>query len=283
MPTLQTFKDGYLQLQNAIVPTVNFNYSVELASVVSEHTRVIDELEDVVVDNVNKIGVLTTDLSEKANETDATRTTTSKTVTGSINELNSKKASKYDGGITDFNTALTQGKYTFGNTATNGYKAWYGEVDIIVSGGGTHDNSTNWIWQIAYYTDGVIAYRSKYNSDAWSAWKLIATTDSTTLTFLNGWAIGNDSNDVLTVTRSGGIISLKGTIKAGTVTQAIVIANLPTSFRSSSLIRFMGIQRAGTGKAVSFYINTNGDICYATDNPCNTNEIIDINVSFKGV
>jgi len=55
--TLQTFQDGYLQLDNVIVPIVNFNYPVKLASVVDEHTKIIDS-------TVDKIGDLTTDLSD---------------------------------------------------------------------------------------------------------------------------------------------------------------------------------------------------------------------------
>jgi len=55
--TLQTFADGYLQLDNVIVPIVNFNYPVKLASVVDEHTKIIDS-------TVDKIGDLTTGLSD---------------------------------------------------------------------------------------------------------------------------------------------------------------------------------------------------------------------------
>jgi hypothetical protein len=58
--TLKTFAGGYLQLDNAIVPTVNFNYPVKLASVVEEHTQIIDDLSDTVAENANKIGDLST-------------------------------------------------------------------------------------------------------------------------------------------------------------------------------------------------------------------------------
>jgi hypothetical protein len=61
--TLQTFADGYLQLENVIVPIVNFNYPVKLASVVDEQVKIIDGLSDNVAENANKIGVLTTDVS----------------------------------------------------------------------------------------------------------------------------------------------------------------------------------------------------------------------------
>lgn len=95
---------------------------------------------------------------------------------------------KYSGGITDFNTALTHGRYSFGPTTTNGYVAGYGVVDIFVSDGGAHNNSTNWIWQIAYYTEdkaNVIAYRFKTNSGNWSVWRRIPVADTTMIPNLN--------------------------------------------------------------------------------------------------
>lgn len=125
-----------------------------------------------------------TALSEKANDTDSARTTTSKTVTGAINELNTNKKNKYDGMITDFNLALTEGEYQFNTSTVNapvGAASAYGKVNIIVSDGTTHNNSTNWIWQIAYFTSPSsqrpqIWCRSKTNNDAWSAWCLMSYT-----------------------------------------------------------------------------------------------------------
>ena len=136
VPTLQTFKDGYLQLQNAIIPTVNFNYSVELASVVSEHTRVIDELEDVVVDNVNKIGVL--------NESVADYDVYASTKDGSFYTVVDYKR------LSDSTLYL---KSTLSNKDANGYfqtcvLKFYGTDGITVTKTQT--------WSLTYDSDGLI-------------------------------------------------------------------------------------------------------------------------------
>jgi hypothetical protein len=121
-----------------------------------------------------RLDKISAQLSEKAQNTDNARTTTSKSVTGAINELNSNKQNKYDGSITDFNATLTQGEYQWGNTSLNQPNDWqgYGKLIVIVNDGGTHNNSNNWIWQIAYYTDinAGTWIRNKVNSGSWSSW-----------------------------------------------------------------------------------------------------------------
>lgn len=122
----------------------------------------------------------------KAENTDPARTTKDKTVTGAINELNSNKINKYDGVISDFNAALTQGEYMFTNTTINGaYANSYGKVIVTVNDGGTHNNTNNWIWQTAYYTQGDVCYRNKTNSSAWSAWTKLANNNGTVQGNLN--------------------------------------------------------------------------------------------------
>lgn len=44
--TLQTFKDGYIQLENAITPVVDLDFSVSIPTVLSKHTQLIDSLID---------------------------------------------------------------------------------------------------------------------------------------------------------------------------------------------------------------------------------------------
>lgn len=76
------------------------------------------------------------------------------------------------GVITDFNNALTEGEYYFTASTINGPVASrYGKVIVKVNDGGMHNNSSNWIWQIAYLTDGGTVYRrNKTNAGAWSSW-----------------------------------------------------------------------------------------------------------------
>jgi len=78
------------------------------------------------------------------------------------------------GSLTDFNAALSDGFYTFGSSASITNAPWtgvcYGRVMVVVSDGGTHNNSNNWIWQDYMDTSGRHAYRYKVNSGDWTAW-----------------------------------------------------------------------------------------------------------------
>lgn len=140
-----------------------------------------------------------------------------------ISQLNNKE-NKYDGGITDLNLALTHGKYTFGNTAINGFKNWYGELEVIVNNGGTHNND-NWIWQFAYYTDGTIATRCKANADNWTEWSLLSQSIKKELTLLNGW-VKNDDDSPAYVVKNGNNITVLMHIKGGSLTNGTVICNI---------------------------------------------------------
>lgn len=78
------------------------------------------------------------------------------------------------GGVADFNSALTDGFYTFASSASIPNAPWtggcYGRVMVVVSDGGTHNNTNNWIWQDYMDTSGRHAYRYKVNSGAWTTW-----------------------------------------------------------------------------------------------------------------
>lgn len=78
------------------------------------------------------------------------------------------------GNLTDFNAALSDGFYTFGSAANITNAPWtggcYGRVMVVVSDGGTHNNTNNWIWQDYMDTNGRHAYRYKVNAGAWTAW-----------------------------------------------------------------------------------------------------------------
>lgn len=81
--------------------------------------------------------------------------------------------------ITDIDKALTAGVYTVINTTINqpfGISE-YGYLEIIVSGGNTHNNINNWIWQKYSTTTGKVFERYKVNANGWNPWKSPATTD----------------------------------------------------------------------------------------------------------
>lgn len=78
------------------------------------------------------------------------------------------------GSLADFNAALSDGFYTFGAGASIPNAPWtggcYGRLMVMVSDGGTHNNTNNWIWHDYMDTSGRHAYRYKVNGGAWTAW-----------------------------------------------------------------------------------------------------------------
>ncbi|OME05976.1 hypothetical protein BSK60_33010, partial [Paenibacillus odorifer] len=74
------------------------------------------------------------------------------------------------GGATNLNTLYTAGTYSVTNTATGAPEANYGQVIVHVSSGDSHDNATNWIWQMFFSTIGPTYVRRKVNEKEWSAW-----------------------------------------------------------------------------------------------------------------
>lgn len=75
------------------------------------------------------------------------------------------------GSVVDFNNCLTEGQYAYGTEALNSPSKGYGVLIVYVNDGGTHDNGSNWIWQLAYSTGTNENYiRQKVNSGDWTQW-----------------------------------------------------------------------------------------------------------------
>lgn len=90
---------------------------------------------------------------------------------------------KVRGNVSDFNNCLAEGQYLFGSGSTipNGY--WssggrYGTLVVYVNDGGTHNNSNNWIWQVAYDTSNTIWWRNKVNNAGWGGWQQFSASHS---------------------------------------------------------------------------------------------------------
>ncbi|MDF2881564.1 MAG: hypothetical protein K0R54_2121 [Clostridiaceae bacterium] len=81
-----------------------------------------------------EINTINTNLALKANDTDNTRTTTSKTVTGAINELNSNKAPLASPNFTGTTTA---GGFNLLRALNGGYKVQDGSSSVTVVTAGT--------------------------------------------------------------------------------------------------------------------------------------------------
>jgi hypothetical protein len=226
--TLQTFANGYLQLNNVVTPTVNFNYPVMLASVVSEHTKAKDELEDVVVDNTNKIGDLATDYTKIISPVDDTGTANTYVITLTntptayakyqtfrfiaktantgastlnVNGLGAKTLVK------DVNVALVTGDILVGQIVTAVY------------------DGTN--FQIIPDFKAQLGLKADLSSPNFTgaptiSTKSIATTETTIPTLLNGW-VAYDKINVINTT--GKLVTVNLHVKNGAMTYLTIICN----------------------------------------------------------
>lgn len=75
--------------------------------------------------------------------------------------------------------ALTQGEYNLTILESDKIEGHdypdegtiFGKLLVYINTGGTHNNSSNWIWQVYLNTSNYrIAYRNKVNSNTWSRW-----------------------------------------------------------------------------------------------------------------
>ena len=74
----------------------------------------------------------------------------------------------------DLNNHLTTGMFGWA-TATAHAPSSYGQGINIVSSGTAHNNTSNWITQLGFSTDGNAYFRTKVNASGWGGWQTIAT------------------------------------------------------------------------------------------------------------
>lgn len=140
--------------------------------------------------------------------------------------------------VTNLDTAYTAGPFYYINTATNQPTAstWGQGINIVGnSSDGIHNNSSNWITQLAWDTGGTnFHYRAKTNSGAWSAWHEV-------------WHSGNlDMADYL---RSNASDTIDGDLTVGT--GSIIVSSDAASAGNFQKIRL--------GRSTSQYMSFFGD------------------------
>ncbi|WP_238649770.1 phage tail protein [Paenibacillus piscarius] len=87
------------------------------------------------------------------------------------NQAYSQFTGQSQGTVSDFKTVLTPGVYTATSTAANHPETGnYGVLVNYLSTGEAHDNSTNWLFQTFYGTNGKVYTRNKTNAGPFSAW-----------------------------------------------------------------------------------------------------------------
>lgn len=190
-------------------------------------------------------------MSEKANDTDATRTTTSKTVTGAINELNTNKANKdgtnlYKGYLNinaDLNTIITTGFYHMADASSITNKpSITGSAILEVLNTGTY------IRQILSTAVENNIYTRTRTETLWMAWKLLVTTETSTLTLLNGWT--NQIGDTR-ISKVGNVVTInailtkptKTTTNRSRIIKSTIIRN--TNHNCSNAIQFINKYKTG--------------------------------------
>lgn len=100
--------------------------------------------------------------------------------TTQLKEMMNDKMNKLESKITDFNKALENGLYPFDSSTINGYvSGGYGLCRVY--------KVEQWVFQTAWYTNGINATRRKINNDDWSKWSIISNSEVVELTLNNGW------------------------------------------------------------------------------------------------
>lgn len=167
---------------------------------------------------------------------------------------------KVNGIELSFDAAITQGEYSVaGIDMTNApYEGnIYGKLIVIVSDGGTHDNASNWVWQVFYSTLlGRIYFRSKVNDGEWSTWAGIYNKNNKPT-----------AEDVGALSTSGG-----GTVAADNI-RPIVVKNTAdnacyTRFDGKDgILGFLGFAKEGNVRALTKDGAVLGDIYHTGNKP----------------
>ncbi|WP_340394932.1 pyocin knob domain-containing protein [Paenibacillus sp. FSL E2-0177] len=127
------------------------------------------------------------------------------------------------GVISNLDTAYSAGVYSVANNATGTPETWYGQVLIHVSAGDTHDNATNWIWQMFFSSSGNTYVRRKINVTPWTAWVPMWTGYNDAPLYMTRSQIANNT-DFNTLTANGIYIIYQptGTTNAPPVTYGVL-------------------------------------------------------------
>ena len=111
--------------------------------------------------------------------------------TGATDALNAFYNLNYRGAATNANNNISIGNYYWATDCTNvPIASSYGLLYNFVSSGASHNNSSNWIWQLAFPTSGVDMWlRNKINNSGWSGWVKMLTTGNYTGTLDSRYAL----------------------------------------------------------------------------------------------
>ncbi|NFL57813.1 hypothetical protein FDB60_01840 [Clostridium botulinum] len=262
---LQTFKDGYIQLDNAITPFTSLEYSTNIPSAIGGLTQITDKL----VDDVTNVEITISDMDAEIGEARKGKTTLNerleedktnilKTI-GQVKDMsmNVKTDSNYEGyDVTKIYTWTKTGTYL---TEREGVidlpSGWnQGRYEVITFDVSNSEYSGQIIFGDPY--NKKMAFRYGLNAD--SKWKQLATVDDT------GWidlplasGITVDGNITPQYRRVNNQVFICGSI-LGVDSSAKTVAILPVGFRPSRANYYVGFTTGTYTNAIR--IDSNGNI-----------------------
>lgn len=273
-------------LENSITTGNKLKTDIDTKNIQAEsNIKAMESFEDV-TKLTQIVAGHTTQLLDKANNIDSSRTTTSKTVTGAINELNANKANKDGTMQSNLNADMLDGRHVsdltqyFKNLTkdifqnANYISAYTGSLKTDGTVWGTPNDSTEQYYQVQYFPNGVTQngygtqvlycyfgvdigriFQRFSNGTTWGSWKKVATSEVIDLTLLNGWVAYAGGFELPRAIKVGNTVSLHGVIKSGTS----VIAQLPVGLRPLQVA--IGIVMTGNSNNIGrIDVNVDGSI-----------------------
>ncbi|NFO38871.1 hypothetical protein FDB42_01905 [Clostridium botulinum] len=247
---LQTFTDGYIQLNNAITPCTSLEYSTNIPSAIGGLTKVVDK----VVDDVTNVEITISDMDAEIGEARKDKNTLEerleedRTNILSKVEKNTNNIAKIDNFLkrpiifhpdsTDLNTVTQTGLHRI-MTAVNSPLG--SAMDFMVDVFNPFEGN-NSIIQMCYclWEGADIIYERKFVNNKWSVRKIIPTDDT-------GWIdlplipplVGYSDNVVPKYRKINNILEVRGAIKGLKTINSntgLDFSTLPVGFRPKHTI-----------------------------------------------
>ncbi len=249
--TLQTFTDGYIQLDNAITPCTSLEYSTNLPSALGGLTKVVDKL----VDDVTNVEITISDMDAEIGEARKGKTTLEERLeedrTNILNKFN--EYGKKDGTLqcnlnaemlggfkaNDFSkninfNADTKNAKTVMDAGTYRSTTWLNYPSQCHDGQGTVISipyNEGWHTNIFITPHTGEMFEISYNNFIWGKWKQLSTTEKFEVSTQNQWYIAwsTTSEKVFTCEKNGSTTHVYAILVAGISTSETVIAQFPNS------------------------------------------------------
>ncbi|MCR1132293.1 pyocin knob domain-containing protein, partial [Clostridium botulinum] len=265
--TLQSFENGYIQLDNAITPTTQLEYSTNIPSAIGGLTKVVDHN----VDEITNIESTISDMDAEIGEARKGKTTLEERLEEDriniLNEVekNTNNIAKIDNFLkrpiifhpdgTDLNTVTQTGLHRI-MTAVNSPLG--SAMDFMVDVFNPFEGNNSVIQMCYCLWEGAdIIYERKFVNNKWYIRKIIPTDDTgwIDLPLTNGITV--DGNIIPQYRRVNNQVFICGSI-LGVDSSAKTVATLPVGFRPSRANYYVGFTTGTYTNAIR--IDSNGNI-----------------------